>query len=168
MCDALHDLVPFVQFKKREKRPWRSATLLKLKPATLLKLTLFHGCFSRFWNCANATKPRNAPHVPAIFDYDFTFWDILFPLKMVIKVENPSKNKNHTFFERSRATFWLVVIFSNLHRLKLREMLFELELEHCTLKGILSEDLSFFIDTATLSTYMIKWRAILVEWLHLR
>ena len=23
-CDALHDLVPFVQFKKREKHPWRS------------------------------------------------------------------------------------------------------------------------------------------------
>ena len=23
-CDALRDLVPFVQFKKREKRPWRS------------------------------------------------------------------------------------------------------------------------------------------------
>ena len=23
-CGALHDLVPFVQFKKREKHPWRS------------------------------------------------------------------------------------------------------------------------------------------------
>ena len=26
-CDALHDLVPFVQSKKREKHPWRSVTL---------------------------------------------------------------------------------------------------------------------------------------------
>ena len=40
--DALSDLVPFVQFKKREKHPWG------LKPATLLKLTLLHGCFSLF------------------------------------------------------------------------------------------------------------------------
>ena len=27
ICDALHDLVPFVQFKIREKRQWRSVTL---------------------------------------------------------------------------------------------------------------------------------------------
>ena len=25
ICGALRDLVPFVQFKKREKHPWRSA-----------------------------------------------------------------------------------------------------------------------------------------------
>ena len=31
--------------------------------ATLLKLTLFDGCFSRFLNCTNATKSRNAPHI---------------------------------------------------------------------------------------------------------
>ena len=36
MCDALRDLVPFVQYKKREKHPWRS---VNFKPATLLKLT---------------------------------------------------------------------------------------------------------------------------------
>ena len=29
-CDALRDLVPFVQFKKREKYPWRSATFSKV------------------------------------------------------------------------------------------------------------------------------------------
>ena len=28
--DALRDLVPFVQFKKREKHPWRSATFSKV------------------------------------------------------------------------------------------------------------------------------------------
>ena len=32
------------------------------KPATLLKLTLLHGCFSRFLNCTNGTKSRNASH----------------------------------------------------------------------------------------------------------
>ena len=28
-CDALHDLVAFVQFKKREKHPWRSVNFSK-------------------------------------------------------------------------------------------------------------------------------------------
>ena len=30
MCDALPDLVAFVQFKKREKQPWRSVTFSKV------------------------------------------------------------------------------------------------------------------------------------------
>ena len=29
-CDALRDLVPFVQFKKREKHLWRNALSLQL------------------------------------------------------------------------------------------------------------------------------------------
>ena len=39
------DLVPFVQFKKHKKHPWRSVTFSK---ATLLKVALFHGCFTFF------------------------------------------------------------------------------------------------------------------------
>ena len=39
-------------------------TILKnLKPATLLKVTLLHGYFSRFLNCTNGTKSRNASHL---------------------------------------------------------------------------------------------------------
>ena len=38
---------PFVQFQKREKQPWRSVAF-RLQYATLLKVTLLHGCFSRF------------------------------------------------------------------------------------------------------------------------
>ena len=30
ICDVLHDLVPFVQFKKREKHPWRSINFSKV------------------------------------------------------------------------------------------------------------------------------------------
>ena len=30
ICDALRDLMSFVQFKKREKDPWRSVTLTPL------------------------------------------------------------------------------------------------------------------------------------------
>ena len=52
-CDALRDLVSFVQFKKREKH----------QPATLLKITLFHGRFSCFLNCTNGTKSCNASHL---------------------------------------------------------------------------------------------------------
>ena len=43
--DALHNLVPFAQFKKREKHPWKSVTF---KPATLQKVSFLHGCFSHF------------------------------------------------------------------------------------------------------------------------
>ena len=30
ICGALHDSVPFIQFKKREKQPWRSVTFSKI------------------------------------------------------------------------------------------------------------------------------------------
>ena len=30
ICDALHDLVAFVQFKKREKHQWRSVNFSKV------------------------------------------------------------------------------------------------------------------------------------------
>ena len=65
-CDALHDLVLFLQFKKREKHPCRSVAFSKVvgkKPATLLKVTLLHGCFSHFLNCTNGAKSRNASHI---------------------------------------------------------------------------------------------------------
>ena len=42
ICDALRDLVPFVQFKKLKNTNG--------EPASLLKLTLLHECFSRFLN----------------------------------------------------------------------------------------------------------------------
>ena len=59
VCDALRDLVSFVQFKKREKHPWRSVTF---SIVMLLKVTLLHGCFSPFLNFTNGTKPRKASH----------------------------------------------------------------------------------------------------------
>ena len=59
MCDALHDLLPFVQSKICENHPWRSVNLLKL--------TLLHECFSRFLNCTNGNKSRNAPHMKQCF-----------------------------------------------------------------------------------------------------
>ena len=38
ICDALHDLTPFVQFKKREKRPWKS---VKSNTASRVFFTFF-------------------------------------------------------------------------------------------------------------------------------
>ena len=55
ICDTLRNLVPFVKFKEWEKQPWRSVTF---RPATLLKVTLLHGCFSGFLYCTNGTKLR--------------------------------------------------------------------------------------------------------------
>ena len=51
--DTLLDLVSFDRFKKREKHPWRSVIFSNV--ANLLKVTLFHGCFSHFLNCTNGT-----------------------------------------------------------------------------------------------------------------
>ena len=55
--DALRNLVPFVQFKIREKHSRRSVTF-----ATFLNVTLLHGCFSHFLNCRKGTKSRKASH----------------------------------------------------------------------------------------------------------
>ena len=70
ICDALRILVLFVQFKKHEKHPWRRVNLLKL--------TLFHGCLSRFLNCTNGTKTRNAPHLSPPFQKLCLNWPIIF------------------------------------------------------------------------------------------
>ena len=43
-----------------------------MKPATLLKLILLRGCFSRFLNCTNNTKSSNAPHISYFSLYRFT------------------------------------------------------------------------------------------------
>ena len=47
----------YLQIKKREKHPRRSATFRKIAGFNLsFKVTLLHGCFSVFSNCANGTK----------------------------------------------------------------------------------------------------------------
>ena len=50
ICDALHDLVPFVQFKKCEEHP------------TLLKSDTPPWAFFTFCNCTNGFKLRKASH----------------------------------------------------------------------------------------------------------
>ena len=54
-CGGLHNLVPFEQFKKQEKHPWRNVAFSKVK--------LLHGCCSHFLDCVNSTKLRKASHL---------------------------------------------------------------------------------------------------------
>ena len=64
ICDALRDLVPFMQFKKHEKHQWRSVTLSKvtnyrLSACNFTKInTPPRVFFSFFLNCTNGTKSR--------------------------------------------------------------------------------------------------------------
>ena len=47
MCDVLRDLVPFVQYKKHEKNPWKSVTFSKVQAGgvlLLIKLQAFLAC----------------------------------------------------------------------------------------------------------------------------
>ena len=73
ICDALRNLVPFVQFKKRGKHPWRSVTFSKLAGSLLLE-SLFHAvaglktwnfiktCFQHRW-IYNFSKSNTSPWV---------------------------------------------------------------------------------------------------------
>ena len=64
ICGALRDLVPVLQFKKREKHPWRSVNLIKLQASAcnFTKSNTPPWVFFTFLNCAHSTKSRNAPH----------------------------------------------------------------------------------------------------------
>ena len=68
-CRCFAKFGTIVQFKKREKQQWRSLTFSEVtgfQPATLLKVTLLHVCFSHFLNCTNGTKSRNTSLVSLI------------------------------------------------------------------------------------------------------
>ena len=86
-CDALRDLVPLVQFKNREKHPWRSVNFSKVASWSLqverFNLQINNGCFSRFLNCANGTKSRNAPQMfnpTFVVNINFKWGHLLDPL----------------------------------------------------------------------------------------
>ena len=60
-------MVPFSQITKRQKHYGGGLLLVRLKPASLLKLRLLHGCFSHFLNCTNSNKSRKTSHIVLIF-----------------------------------------------------------------------------------------------------
>ena len=61
----MRNLVPFVQFKKREKHPWRSVNLSKVAGWSLhfTKINTPSWYFSLFLNCTNGTKSRSASQI---------------------------------------------------------------------------------------------------------
>ena len=61
--DALRDLVPFVQFKKREKHPWRCVVFSKVAACNFTKSNTPPWVFSLFANCADGTKSRKASYI---------------------------------------------------------------------------------------------------------
>ena len=58
ICDALRNLVPFVQF---------NTDFTIQFTLTLLKVTLLYGCFSRFLNGQNGIKSRKASYIDRCF-----------------------------------------------------------------------------------------------------
>ena len=61
MCDVLYDLVPFVQFTKRENIHGGVLLLVKLQACNFTaKGNTLSWVFFRFLSCANGTKSRNA------------------------------------------------------------------------------------------------------------
>ena len=101
ICGALGDLVPFVQFEKTEKHPWRSVNFSKV---AVLKLTHLHGRFSRFLNCRNGTKSRNVPHLTEAYQNQVNlvlciFGSDLKDLKLYIRVRSVSLEKGEQAFE---------------------------------------------------------------------
>ena len=79
-----------------------SVKVAGLKPATLLKLTLLHGCFSRFLNCTNGTKSRNAPHI----DYLSIIIIIIFFIFLCLYFQI-------SIFRSQSCHYWLTELFSH-------------------------------------------------------
>ena len=58
---------------------------------TLLKVTLSHGCFSRFLNCTNGTKSRNPSHFMYIHCiYPLFYLHVYLTRKNINKVVLPA------------------------------------------------------------------------------
>ena len=76
ICGALRDLVPFLQFKKREKHPWRSANFSNVASlaCNFTKFNTPPWVFFTFLNCRNGTKSRNASHLVTKLDMVYSNW----------------------------------------------------------------------------------------------
>ena len=83
----------------------------RLKPVTLLKVTLIHGCFSRFSNYTNGTKLRKASNMDKVNPTDIS----------VFKVTN--KNNREMRWTWLRVSSWLawryyIYLWGMLHRIQ--------------------------------------------------
>ena len=60
---ALRDLVPFVQFKKSEKNPWRNVNFSKAEACNSAKINTPPWVFFMFFKWYKWTKSRKASHI---------------------------------------------------------------------------------------------------------
>ena len=67
ICDALGNLVQFVQFVIVKNTHGGASILVKLEP---FRLTLVLGCFPCILNCTNGTKSRKASRILLICDFN--------------------------------------------------------------------------------------------------
>ena len=93
--------------------------LLRLKPATLLKLILLHRCFSRFLNWTNGTKSRNAPQIsdwalnaPLISDYFLHLFTLYFKLQSWTKYLRQTVVFIWNSALREKSNFWFSQILA--------------------------------------------------------
>ena len=101
--DALRDLVSFVQFKKREKHPWRSVALLKLQVLSSFE------CFSRFLNFTNGTKSRKTSPINlqkmiflAYRSASFYFQSLLMTSEFYVRKREVCKHWNPSAIDLAR------------------------------------------------------------------
>ena len=119
ICDILRDLIPFVRFKKH-KHSWRNVTFSKVagfQPATLLKVTLFHGCFSRFLNCTIDTKSCNASHIMPVHMSNRVETILLFLFYLSLGLEY---TKHRVLFRPVICKKSILRQWSNVKKLELR------------------------------------------------
>ena len=62
ICYVLRDLVPFAQYKKREKKPMEECQV-QAEACNFTKINTPPWMFFTFLNCTNGTKSRNAPYI---------------------------------------------------------------------------------------------------------
>ena len=86
ICDALCNLVPFAQFKKRERHPWRSNFTKSNTPPWV---------FSRFLNCTNDIKSRKTSHLVSV-NLSHIIFLLVFPVLCQLLVW--SENSHHFLY----------------------------------------------------------------------
>ena len=82
-----------VYVRLRALRDFKFSFAFIINPATLLKVKLLHGCFSRFLNCANGTKLCNASHINVTYTWD---WLVPYIINQNISCRNLENCKTNT------------------------------------------------------------------------
>ena len=119
ICDLLRNLVPIVQSWKDGKHPWRSVTFSEVAGfwTTLIKVTLIHGCFWRFFNCTNGTKSRNASK------FCSHMFDRLLNLPLYIRVGTTKATSLESYETRMSTFLWKIWINNKESLMKPRSQL---------------------------------------------